>query len=89
LACSALKRRYRDTLRAGDPGLVFVHLSGTQPLIAERMAARPGHFMPHSLIESQFRDLEPPQSDERVIVCDIQQSLAILHDRVVGQLRSE
>lgn len=87
LACSALKRRYRDTLREGDPGLVFVHLSGSRTLIAERMATRSAHFMPHSLIDSQFRDLEALQSDEHAIVCDIQQSLDTLRDSVLEQLQ--
>jgi gluconokinase len=71
LSCSSLKRRYRDLLRAGDPGLIFVHLSGTRDLIARRMQARPGHFMPLALLDSQFRDLEPLQQDEKGIAIDI------------------
>lgn len=87
LACSALKRRYRDALRQGDPRLVFVHLSGSHALIAERMATRTAHFMPKSLIDSQFRDLEALEPDERAIVCDIQQPLDSLRDRVLEQLQ--
>jgi gluconokinase len=71
LSCSALKRRYRDLLRAGDPQLYFVHLDGARALIAERMQARPGHFMPVSLLDSQLRDLEPLQQDERGVRVDI------------------
>ncbi|AXE32313.1 gluconate kinase [Chromobacterium phragmitis] len=71
LACSALKRRYRDVLRGGDPDLRFVHLRGDKTLIAERMRGRSGHFMPESLLDSQFRDLEPPGADEAAIPCDV------------------
>lgn len=71
MSCSALKRRYRDLLRAGDPDLYFIHLDGARQLIAERMKTRPGHFMPVSLLDSQLRDLEPLQSDERGMRVDI------------------
>lgn len=74
LACSALKRRYRDVLRAGDPALRFVHLAGDPALLAQRMAGRPGHFMPVALLESQLRDLEPLGADENGIVLDIAES---------------
>jgi carbohydrate kinase (thermoresistant glucokinase family) len=72
LSCSALKRRYRDLLRAGDPDLAFIHLAGSRELIAARMLARAGHFMPVTLLDSQFRDLEPLQADERSLQLDIQ-----------------
>lgn len=62
-ACSALKRRYRDVLRAGGP-VLFVHLFGSRTLMKTRLAARRGHFMPASLIDSQFDALEPPEADE-------------------------
>lgn len=64
LSCSALRRRYRDMLREGDANLFFVELDGPRALIEERMRARKGHFMPTSLLDSQFRDLEPLQADE-------------------------
>jgi gluconokinase len=86
LACSALKRRYRDRLREGDPDIVFVYLAGSRELIAERMSQRQGHYMPVSLIDSQFRDLEPPQADERAIHCDISASLATIREQVLAQL---
>ena len=72
VSCSALKRSYRDLLRAaGDPDVHFVHLTGSRALIAERMANRQGHFMPPSLLESQLAILEAPLPDERAWVCDI------------------
>ncbi|NEX59570.1 gluconokinase [Noviherbaspirillum sp. 17J57-3] len=73
VSCSALKRSYRDLLRQGDEGLAFAHLDGAMELIAARMRARPNHFMPVSLLESQFRDLEPLQRDERGLTLDIRQ----------------
>lgn len=87
LTCSALKRRYRDLLREGDPELVFVHLHGDRDLIASRMAARSGHFMPSSLLDSQLRDLEPPGEDEKVIRIDIKYSLVEMVDQAFRQLR--
>ena len=81
LACSALKRRYRDTLRSGDPDLLLVHLAGDKAVIAERMAARDAHFMPTSLLDSQFADLEiPDPANENVITLDVSQPLdTLLH----------
>ncbi len=64
VSCSALKRRYRDFLRAGRPYLRLVYLDGDKDLMARRMAARHGHFFPARLLDSQFRELEPPQADE-------------------------
>ncbi len=71
ISCSALKRQYRDLLRTGDPALQFVHLAGDRDLIVQRMRARPNHFMPISLVDSQFKDLEPLGSDEAGVVLDI------------------
>lgn len=71
LSCSALKRRYRDLLRAGDPGLRFAHLNGPRTVIAARMQARVGHYMPPSLLDSQLRDLEPLQADESGVTLDL------------------
>jgi gluconokinase len=71
LSCSSLKRHYRDLLRSGDPELTFVHLHGDRELISSRMQARPGHFMPPALLDSQLRDLEPLQPDERGFQADI------------------
>ena len=74
VGCSALRRRYRELIRgaAGAP-MRFVHLAGSRAVIAARLAARRGHFMPDSLLDSQFAALEPPEPDERVITVDIDQ----------------
>ena len=71
LSCSALKRRYRDVLRAGDSTLRFAHLLGTRDLIAARMEARTGHYMPLSLLDSQLAVLEPLEADESGLSLDI------------------
>jgi gluconokinase len=60
LACSALKQRYRDILKAGRPGVRFVHLKGDPALIRARLAGRRGHYMPASLLDSQLATLEEP-----------------------------
>ena len=74
MTCSALKRSYRDILRAEANELRFVFLKGERALIAERIAGRRGHFMPPSLLDSQLATLEEPSPDEQAWVCDIQQS---------------
>jgi gluconokinase len=71
LTCSALKRSYRDVLRAGADDLQLVFLRGPRALIADRLAGRRGHFMPPSLLDSQFATLEEPTADEGAWVCDI------------------
>ena len=74
LTCSALKRSYRDILRAESKSLRFIFLRGSRDLIARRLSARRGHFMPPSLLDSQLATLEEPSPDEDVWVCDIDQS---------------
>jgi gluconokinase len=64
VACSALKRVYRDRIRAAAPGVRFVFLDGTEAVIHARMAARTGHYMPGTLLASQLRTLERPGIDE-------------------------
>jgi len=71
LSCSALKRSYRDILRSGAPGLRFVYLHGEYALLAQRMAARTGHYMPLSLLDSQLNTLEIPGMDENVQSFDV------------------
>ena len=71
ISCSALKRSYRDILRADAPELRFVYLKGGRELIAQRLAGRRGHFMPPSLLESQFTTLEEPLPDEDAWEYDI------------------
>jgi gluconokinase len=70
VACSALKRVYRDRLRLASRRLRFVYLEVGRDVAAARVAARKGHFMPASLTESQFADLQPPGSDENVVKLD-------------------
>jgi len=74
MSCSALKRSYRDILRADVAELRFVFLEGQRALIAERFAGRRGHFMPPSLLDSQFATLEEPSPDEDAWVCDIREA---------------
>lgn len=71
VTCSALKRAYRDRLRAAAPGLRFLHLHGERALIAARQAARQGHFMPPSLVASQFATLEDTAGEADVIGLDV------------------
>ncbi|MFF4016764.1 gluconokinase [Streptomyces sp. NPDC001843] len=86
VSCSALKRSYRDRLRAAAPGLVFVHLAGDRSLIEDRMAHRQGHFMPTALLDSQFATLEPLQADEAGVVVDVTGSPEAITDRAVRAL---
>ncbi|HZG02463.1 MAG TPA: gluconokinase [Streptomyces sp.] len=65
VTCSALRRRYRDRLRRAAPEVFFLHLDGSPELIAERLAARRGHFMPPELLRSQFETLEPLEPGEK------------------------
>jgi gluconokinase len=72
LSCSALKRRYRDTLRSGAPDMALVYLRGAPDVLAQRMAGRSGHYMPPSLLSSQLATLEPPHADEDALTLDIE-----------------
>jgi carbohydrate kinase (thermoresistant glucokinase family) len=74
VTCSALKRRYRDILVASRPDVALVYLKGDYDTIAQRMAARPHHYMPVSLLKSQFEALEEPAADEHAIVLDIRRT---------------
>lgn len=86
VGCSALKRAYRDRIRrgAGAP-VIFVHLAGSRELIAARMGARTGHYMPASLLDSQFAALEPPGAEEAITV-DIALDLPDLVKGVLDRL---
>lgn len=70
VSCSALKHSYRDKLRQHAPNVWFLHLSGNLEVITERVATRGHHFMPASLVASQFEALEPPTADEQAICID-------------------
>jgi gluconokinase len=72
LACSALKRRYRDVIVGRRPDVRLVYLMGSEPLIARRMATRHGHFMPAALLHSQFETLQEPGPDEHPIAVSIE-----------------
>ncbi|MEX6504271.1 gluconokinase, GntK/IdnK-type [Pseudomonas zhanjiangensis] len=82
LACSALKRSYRDRLRGAVPGLRFAHLAIDHATALQRVGARPGHFMPTSLVDSQFATLEDPSGEPGVLAVNAAQS----RSAVVGQV---
>ncbi|MCX8133993.1 MAG: gluconokinase [Roseococcus sp.] len=86
VACSALRRAYRDRLRAAVPGLRLLFLHGDAALIAARQAARPGHFMPPALMASQFATLEPPGPEEEAIVLDVREAPEALVARALESL---
>ncbi|MFF3332088.1 gluconokinase [Streptomyces sp. NPDC002888] len=86
VSCSALKRSYRDRLRAAAPGVVFVHLAGDRELIADRMAHRQGHFMPTALLDSQFAALQPLDADEAGVAVSVAGSPEEITDRAVKAL---
>jgi gluconokinase len=75
MSCSALKRKYRDQIRHHAPHVRFLLLEGGRDVIAARQAARPGHFMPASLLTSQFATLEPLEPDEDGVVIEVDQSV--------------
>jgi gluconokinase len=87
VACSALKRAYRDILIGDRTDVVLVYLHGTKELIAERLAARRGHFMPPELLDSQFATLEEPTEDEHPVVVSIARPADAIVDEVVRQLK--
>ncbi|MBR0931813.1 gluconokinase [Bradyrhizobium jicamae] len=89
IACSALKRSYRDILVHGRRDVRIVFLDGTRELIASRLIARKNHFMPPELLASQFRTLEPPTADERPIVVTIDRTVDIIVEDIVSQLNLE
>lgn len=87
VACSALKRAYRDRLRKGGAEVRFVHLTGTRAVHEARIRARTGHFMPASMLESQLAALEPPGADEGAIAVDIDQPLEAIVDEALTALK--
>jgi gluconokinase len=86
IACSALKRSYRDLLRESVPDLFVVDPEGTMELIMARIGARQHEFMPAGLLRSQFDTLEPLHEDERGVVVDIAMSPAQIIDAIDGAL---
>ncbi|CQR64896.1 gluconokinase [Streptomyces leeuwenhoekii] len=88
VSSSALKRAYRDRLRAAAPGLVFVHLTGSRELIEDRMSQRQGHFMPTALLDSQFATLQPLEPDEAGVAVDVAGSPEEITERAVRALKA-
>ena len=86
VTCSALKRRYRDIIIGDRPDVRLVFLKGDRDLIAHRLAARHGHFMPTSLLDSQFAALEEPGPDEHPITLSIGDPPAILVEKIIAAL---
>jgi gluconokinase len=87
IACSALKRAYRDLLVHGRNDVRIIYLKGTQALIAKRIAHRTHHFMPADLLESQFRTLEPPAPGEKVLTVSIDAPVEVIVDDIVHRLK--
>jgi carbohydrate kinase (thermoresistant glucokinase family) len=87
VSCSALKRRYREILTANRPDVRLVYLKGDEALIAGRMAARRGHFMPSSLLRSQFDALEEPAADENPITVPIELPPHEIVARILAELK--
>jgi gluconokinase len=86
ITCSALKRAYRRVLSQGHPQVRFVYLKGDAALLSQRLAGRRGHFMPPSLLASQFDDLEPPTMQEGAIVIEVSQPLEGQVETIVRSL---
>ena len=89
MSCSALKRSYRDQLRKHCPQVRFVHLHGSPEVIERRQASRPGHFMPASLLASQFATLEPLETDEAGVELDVDNSVDGLVDDYLSHFPTE
>ena len=87
IACSALKRAYRDILVHGRDDVRIVYLKGTPKLIADRLAQRKDHFMPPGLLASQFKTLEPPDASENPVTVSIDASVEAIVDEILRQLR--
>lgn len=89
VTCSALKRAYRDRLRAGAPDVRFVFLKGGRDLLSRRLAERRGHFMPPSLLDSQLATLEEPAPDEYPLTFDIAESPRDIVAALLARLRED
>jgi gluconokinase len=86
IACSALKRAYRDILVHGRSDVRIIYLKGTEQLIADRLAARQHHFMASELLASQFATLEPPDASENPVTVSIDAPVDAIVDDIVGKL---
>ncbi|MBO4144067.1 gluconokinase [Kocuria rhizophila] len=88
VACSALKRAYRERIRSQAPSALFLHLDGTVEVLTRRIEGRSGHFMPAALLESQIETLEPLAQEEGGYVLNIDQPVADMVDDAVTRLRA-
>lgn len=86
VACSALRRAYRDRLRAAAPGIALVLLDAPRDVLAARLTDRPGHFMPASLLDSQLQTLERPGPGEEVLTLDAARPVGQLVDEIAAWL---
>jgi len=90
IGCSALKRVYRDRIRAiVGSAVFFIHLAGSRETILQRLQARQDHFMPPALLDSQFAALEPPDVDELAITVNIDQPMDAIVAAIIGALEEE
>lgn len=88
MACSALKRRYRDAIRTKAPDTIFLHLDGSIEVLSARIEGRSGHFMPASLLSSQLDALEPLEGDESAVVIDVAGTMTEILDEAVAGIRA-
>lgn len=86
VACSALRRTYRERLRTLAPDAAVVHLDAPREVLAERMARREGHFMPPALLDSQLETLEPPSAGEGALIVDATHTVDEIVDRIAEWL---
>lgn len=86
ITCSALKRAYREVINRRGSGVEFVYLAGSRELIAARLVTRHGHFMPPSLLDSQFADLQEPSADEPAIRVDVGPAPSVIAQNIVQML---
>jgi carbohydrate kinase (thermoresistant glucokinase family) len=87
IACSALKRKYRERILHHAPDAIFIHLNGTREVLAERMNSRSNHFMPVTLLDSQLETLEPLEFDEPGLKIDIDQPVEKIVESCLGFIR--
>ena len=88
VTCSALKRAYRELLVDGRPEVLFVYLKGTVALMSQHLASREGHFMPASLLPTQFETLEEPAADEAAFIVDAAHPVAAIVSEVEAYLKT-
>ncbi len=89
ITCSALKRSYRNLINRRGSGVEFVFLAGAKTMIAQRLAARHGHFMPPTLLDSQLAALEEPEPDEQAIWVDVGGSPEVIAEVIAQRILDE